>query len=98
MAGADMTDEALIAFLRGHPDFRKRIASIAVAMENADGDLNEADAAEEFLVEEMRHLGREALQGWAERRVAVTEQEIRQRPSIHRQGKKNSAGTRNSAK
>jgi membrane-bound ClpP family serine protease len=97
MPGADMTDEALVAFLRGHTDFRNRVASIALAMENAGGDLDEADAAEERLVEEMRHLGREALQGWAEKRVEATEQEIRQRPSLHRQGKKNSAGTRNSA-
>jgi hypothetical protein len=33
---------------------------------NLDGDLAEADAAEERLVEEMRLLGREALQGWAD--------------------------------
>ena len=97
MVGADMTEEALAAFLRSHPDFRNRVASIALAMENAGGDLREADAAEERLVEEMRRLGREALQGWAEKRVEVTEQEIRQQPSVHRQGKKNSAGTRNSA-
>ena len=58
MAGTDMTEEALVAFLRGHTDFRNRVASIALAMENADGDLDEADAAEERLVEEMRHLGR----------------------------------------
>ena len=98
MAGADMTEEALAAFLRSHPDFRNRVASIALAMENADGDLHEADAVEERLVEEMRRLGREALQGWAEKRVEVTEQEIRQQPSMRRQGKKNCAGTRNSAK
>lgn len=98
MAGSDMTDEALIAFLRGHPDFRNRVASIALAMENADGDLHEADAAEERLVEEMRRLGREALQGWAEKRVEVTEQEIRQHPSMRRQGKKNCAGIRSSGK
>jgi uncharacterized protein YigA (DUF484 family) len=97
MAGADMTDEALVAFLRKHPDFRNRFASIISAVKNAEGDLDEADAAEERLVEEMRHLGREALRGWAEKRVEVTEQEIRQQPSLHRQGKKNSAGTRNSA-
>ena len=96
MAGTDMTEEALVAFLRGHTDFRNRVASIALAMENADGDLDEADAAEERLVEEMRHLGREALQGWAENRVEATEQDIRRQPSLHRQGKKNSAGIRNS--
>lgn len=93
----DMTDEALVAFLRGRPDFRNRVASIALAMENADGALDEADAAEERLVEEMRRLGREAVQGWPEKRVEATEQEIRQQPSTHRQGKKNSAGIRNSA-
>lgn len=97
MAGAAMTDEALVAFLREHPDFRNRVASIARAMENADGNLDEADAAEDRMVEEVRELGRHALQGWAERRVEATEQEVRQRPSLHRQGKKNSAGTRNSA-
>ena len=70
--------------------------SIAAAVENADGDLMEADAAEERLVEEMRDLGRAALQGWARRRIDATEQEIRQRPLMRRQGKKNCAGTRNS--
>ena len=98
MAGADMTDEALATFLRRHPDFRNRVASIALPMENAGGDLREADAAEERLVEEMRRLGREALQGWAKKRVEVAEQEIRQQPSMRRQGKKNCAGIRNSAK
>jgi hypothetical protein len=97
MKGSDLTDEELVGFLRAHPGLRNRVVSIACAMENADGDLDEADAAEERLVEEVRHLGREALQGWAEKRVEATEQEIRQQPSIHRQGKKNSAGTRNSA-
>src|ERR1700678_520248 len=48
----------------------------------------EADAAEERIVEEMRLLGREALQGWAEKQVEVTEREIRQQPHMHRRGKK----------
>jgi hypothetical protein len=97
MKGSDLSDEALVAFLREHPELRNRFASIISAVKNADGDLDEADEAEERMVEEVRHLGREALQGWAEKRVEATEQDIRQRPSMHRQGKKNSAGTRNSA-
>jgi hypothetical protein len=84
--------------LHEHPELRSRFASIVRAVENSDGDLAEADAAEDRLVEEMRLLGRDALQGWAARRVDVTEQEIRQEPQMHRQGKKKSAGTRNSAK
>lgn len=98
MSTADLSDDELLAFLRAHPELRDRFVSIAMAVENSQGGLEEADAAEERLVEEMRLLGREALQGWAERRVEVTEQEIRQQAHMHRQGKKNSAGIRNSVK
>lgn len=97
MTGTDMGDAALLSFLRAHPDIRSRVASIAGAVGNADGDLDEADAAEERLVAEMRHMGLAALQGWAEERVAATERAVRRQPSIRRQGKKNSAGIPNSA-
>jgi hypothetical protein len=64
------------------------LAGIVGAVVNFKGDLGEADAAEERLVEEMRQLGREALQGWANERVEVTEQEVRGQAGMHRQGKK----------
>jgi hypothetical protein len=98
MPGLELSDEALTAALRAHPELRKRVSSIVVAVEGGAGELKEADAAEELLVEETRLLGREALRGWAENRVAATEREIRQRPQMHRQGEKKSAGIRNSAK
>jgi hypothetical protein len=98
MAGLELSDDALTAALRAHPGLRKRVSSIVLAVEGAEGELTEADAAEERLVEEMRLLGREALRSWAEKRVEATEREIRQRPQMHRQGEKNSAGIRNSAK
>ena len=97
MTTGKMSDEALFAFIGAHRDFRDRIASIVSAVENLEGDLKEADAAEERIVEEMRLLGREAMQGWADKQVEVTEREIRQRPHMHRQGKKKSAGIRKSA-
>ena len=89
------SDEALLAFFQSHPSFRDRLASIMGAVGNSEGDLGEADAAEERLVEEMRLLGREALQGWADKRVEATEREVRGQAGMHRQGKKNSAGIRN---
>ena len=74
------------------------MASIVGAVGTLDGDLGEADAAEERLVEEMRLLGREALQGWAEERVVATERDVRGQAGMHRNGKKKtSAGTRNLA-
>ena len=98
MAGLELSDDALTAALRAHPGLRKRVSSIVLAVEGAEGELTEADTAEERLVEEMRLLGREALRSWAEKRVEATEREIRQRPQMYRQGEKNSAGIRNSAK
>lgn len=97
MAAAKLSDEALLAFFQSHPGFRDRVASIVGAVGNLDGDLGQADAAEERLVDEMRLLGREALQGWADERVEATEREVRGQTGMHRQGKKNSAGIRNSA-
>ena len=97
MAGLELSDEALVAALRSHRR-PQRVASIVLAVEGDEGELTEADAAEERLVEEMRLLGREALHSWAETRVEATEREIRQRPQMHRQGEKNSAGIRNLAK
>ncbi len=98
MNGAELSDEALMAALRGQPELRERVSSIVRAVEGEGGELKEADAAEEHIVEEMRLLGREALRSWAENRVEATERDIRQRPRMHRQGEKNSAGIRNSAK
>jgi hypothetical protein len=97
MATVKLSDEALWAFFQSNPGFRDRVASIVGAVGNLDGDLGEADAAEERLIEEMRLLGREALQDWADDRVEATERAIRGQAGMHRQGKKNSSGTRNSA-
>jgi len=80
MAVGELSDEALVAALRAHPELRERVSSIVLAVEGGEGELKEADAAEERMVEETRLLGREALKSWAERRVEATEREIRQRP------------------
>ena len=69
MAAAELSNEALLAILDAHRGLRERFASIVSAMENSEGNLKEADAIEERIVEEMRLLGREAMQGWAEKRV-----------------------------
>jgi hypothetical protein len=97
MAAAKLSNEAFLAILEAHPDLRERFVSIATAVADCEGNLKEADAAEERIVEETRLLGRAAMQGWAENQVAATEKEIRQQPAMHRQGKKNSTGIPNLA-
>ncbi len=98
MATTKMSDDALLAFFQSHAELRERLGSIVGAVENSEGNLVEADAAEERLVEEMRLFGREAMQGWAEERVVATEREVRLQAGMHRQGKKKSSGTRSSAR
>ena len=98
MATTKLSDEALLAFFQVHPDLRERMASIVATVGNAAGNLEEADAAEERLVEEMRLLGREAMRCWADERVVATEREGRLQAGMHRQGKKNSSSTRSSAR
>jgi len=98
MTATKLSKEAFWAFFESHPGLCDRMASIVSAVENSEGNLEEADAAEARLVEEMRLLGREALQGWAEGRVEATEREVRLQSGMHRQGKKNSTGIRSSAR
>ena len=88
MTTEKLSDEALLAFFQSHPGFRDRVASIVGAVGNLDGDLGLADAAEERLVEEMRLLGREALQGWADQRVEATERDVTARPGCTAKVKK----------
>ena len=95
---ATLSNEALLAILEAHPGLRDRVVSIAMTVVDSEGNLKEADAAEERIVDETRELGRAAMQVWSENQVAATEIEIRQQPGMHRQGKKNSAGIRNLAR
>jgi len=98
MMAAKLSDEAVLAILKANPGLYERFVSIAMAVADSEGNLKEADAAEERIVEEMRLLGREAMRGWAENQIDATEREIRQQPAMHRQGKKNFAGIRNLAR
>ena len=87
------SDEAILKGLNAHPQIKLRIASLLAAVEDAAGELKEADAAEMRMIEEIRHMGQEAMQAWATRQVQISEQEIRRSGQAHREGKKNSAGT-----
>jgi hypothetical protein len=85
---ARMSSAEIMEFLESHPTFRDRIESIIGVVRNDNGDIILADDAEDRVVEEVRGFGKEILQGWAEGRVAATEQDVRLMPGVHRQGKK----------
>lgn len=87
------SDEAIMRGLNANPQIKSRIASMLAVVEDAAGDLKEADAAEMRLIEEIRRMGQEAMQAWANRQIEITEQEVRRGGQVQREGKKNSAGT-----
>jgi hypothetical protein len=89
----NLSDEEILRGLNANPQIKNRIASLLAIVEDRAGDLKEADAAEMRLIEEIRRMGQEALQAWAERQVERSEQELCRGGQVHREGKKNSAGT-----
>jgi hypothetical protein len=89
-----LSDDALLRQLNANPLIKHRVMSLLAVIQDAEGDLKEADAAEMRLIEEIRHMGQEALQSWASSQVEATGQALRQSGQVHREGKKNCAGTR----
>jgi hypothetical protein len=88
-----INDEELLKRLNKHPVIRARIASLLDVVNDAGGDLKRADDAEDRVVDEVRRMGQEALQVWAQTQVEQTEADVRRSGRAYRDGKKNSAGT-----
>ena len=86
-------DERLLARLNRHPQLRGRVERLVDLVEDAGDDLRKADEAELRVIEEVRGLGRELLEDWADEQVAKRADELERTPGISREGKKNSAGT-----
>jgi hypothetical protein len=97
MQAKQMSDEDMVKRLNQHPELRERVAQLLLTVRDEGGDLKRADDAEQRLTEELRRMGQEAMQAWAQRQVQSTEQELRAGGRAHREGKKNSAGTPRSA-
>ncbi len=90
----------LEARLNAHPHLRDRIEELLKIVEDAAGDIDKADEAERLVIEELRRLGHEALQGWADLKEAQKGKELESNKGrkVSGHGKKNSIGTRRSGK
>jgi len=60
-----MNAEDLVARLKQHPTILARMESLLNLIDNADGDVVTADAAEFRTIDELRQMGSEVLHGWA---------------------------------
>jgi hypothetical protein len=92
MTGKTLSDNELLSRLNAHPYIRNRMVSLLLVVEDESGDLKEADAAEMRVIEEIRRMGQESLEAWANRQVEKVSEELDQTRGIWREGKKNSAG------
>lgn len=91
-------DLKLMTRLNRHPALRERMERLLEVVENAAGDARLADEAEQRVIEELRRLGADTLTAWAETRlVRHTESELAKAEG-RSAGKKNSIGTRRSAR
>lgn len=88
-----LSDEALLKHLNKHPELRSRVESMLLVVADEMGELQEADAAEMALIEQMRRMGQESLQAWASDQAIKAADDIGLEDGVRRAGKKNSNGT-----
>ena len=65
-----LSDEALLERLNAHPELRSRVESMLLVVADEKGELQEADAVEMQLIEQLRRMGQESLQAWANGQAA----------------------------
>jgi hypothetical protein len=81
--------------LNRHPLLKARMEALLDIVENASGDLEKANAAEQRVIEELRQMGNEVLHGWAENQEHKKAQELeKSEKEVNHKEKKTSIGTR----
>jgi len=75
--------------LKEHPNLMERLHALADVVENAGNDWEKADDAERCVLEEVRQIGHEVLQGWAKRQQRKkAEEALTRNPELKRKEKK----------
>jgi len=72
--------------LKEYPELKAKIEAML-------GIIEKAAEAERWIIEELRQMGNEVLQGWARRQQEKKEQEYNAKPGVNRK-EKTSSGTR----
>jgi hypothetical protein len=86
--------EELAERLNRHPEFRDKVEELLDIADNKSGDANNADDAEDLIWDELREMGQEILQDWAERKHERLVGESEKRKELSKKEKKGSTGTR----
>jgi len=82
-------DTALIKRLNQHPALRQRMEALLNVVENTKGDCEKANDAEQYVIDELRKMGNDALSCWAGNAVVQSVEKLHQEVSgLHGKGKK----------
>jgi hypothetical protein len=74
--------------LANYPDFRQRVEHLLDIVEGQEGELLKADDVEEHLDDQLRGLGQELIQNWAQTQASRQESFWSSRPGVSRKEKK----------
>lgn len=77
-----------LARLQRHPELQAKVDALLDIVDNASGDALKADEAEQLVFEELRLLGQQAIQAWAERKQQRVEADTDARSDLARKQKK----------
>ena len=84
--------------VEAYPGLRAKIETMLDIIDNAGGDVEKAAVAEQRVMDTLRALGHDVLQGWAHRQQAKQEAVCAATPGVNRKEKQRSTGSRDSAK
>ena len=86
-------DQELTRRLKQYPKLRNRVESLLNVVENVAGDCTKADAAERYVIEELRKMGNDVLHCWGDNAATKSAEQFSEKsPSYHRHGKKKFIG------
>jgi transcriptional regulator GlxA family with amidase domain len=77
-----------LARLQRHPELQAKVDALLDIVDNASGDALKADEAEQLVFEELRRMGQQAIQAWAERKQQRVEADSNARSDLARKEKK----------
>lgn len=77
-----------LARLQRYPELQAKFDALLDVVDNAAGDALKADEAEQLVFEELRRMGQQAIQAWAERKHQRVESDCDSRSDLARKQKK----------
>jgi len=81
--------------LENHPHLKAKIESLLAVVEDAADKIDKAGEAEELVIEELRQMGKEALQSWAIHKEQTKKADLlKKSDNVECHSKKKSGGIR----